>query len=175
MTGHVFEGFGQEPMFPEGMGQLMRNILATPVQDPDGPFVHSFQLPPPPEDQAPLPWIEPDIDLTGMSWEEAQRHTSIGFCRTLMHADWQMVMGATCEPPTWDEAEVFYERMQRTQAEEDAEKRATANHRYWSGPDKFDRKILRAYRVKFRHIGLAPRSVLDDRYRRKQINRRKRR
>jgi hypothetical protein len=56
-----------------------------------------------------------------------------------------------------------------------AEKRATANRRYWSGPSKFDRQILRAYRVKFRHLGLAPRSVLDERYRRRQINRRRRR
>lgn len=74
----------------------------------------------------------------------------------------------------WDEAESFDERIQHTKADEDAEKRATANRRYWSGPDKFDRQILRGYRVKFRHIGLAPRSVLDDRYRRRQINRRRR-
>lgn len=117
---HSFEGIGPEPMFPEGIGQLMRNILSSPEQPDGGPFVHSFQPAVPPDDAPLLPWMDPEFDLTSMTWEEAQRHASIGFCRTLLHADWQMVMGVNCEPPTWAEAEAFYEKVQAEQRTEEA-------------------------------------------------------
>lgn len=126
MTDQTFDGIGQEPAFPEGMGQLMRNILANPERQDGGPFVHSFQPPAATDDVPLLPWMDPEFDLTGMTWEQAQRRASIGFCRMVMHADWQMFMGANCEPPTWAEAEAFYEKVQAEKRAEEAALAAAA-------------------------------------------------
>lgn len=42
------------------------------------------------------------------------------------------------------------------------------NRIYWSGPNKLERKIVKAFHVKPSDIGLAPRSVLKTMKRRKR-------
>lgn len=54
------------------------------------------------------------------------------------------------------------------------ERRPLEHRRAWSGPDKFDRQILRMYRVSAADIGLVPRSVFSSEYRRRQRARVKR-
>jgi hypothetical protein len=55
------------------------------------------------------------------------------------------------------------------------ERRAQERRRLWSGPDKMDRQLLRAYRLPWRVLGLVPPSAFSSEYRRRQRARVKRR
>lgn len=59
--------------------------------------------------------------------------------------------------------------------EQHEERVAAAHRRAWSGPDKVERQILRAFGVSAQQIGSAPRSVFSPGYRQRQRNRVKRR
>jgi hypothetical protein len=116
----IFEGIDPErPLFPDGIGGFLRGVLAEPERQPGGPVTHTFQYTPPPEPEPLLPWMDPAVALSTMSWEEAQRHASIGFCRMLMHSDRQAILGADSEPPTWAEAEAFYDRVEAERCAEE--------------------------------------------------------
>ena len=52
---------------------------------------------------------------------------------------------------------------------------AASNSRYWSGPDKSDRRLLRSYGLSAEELGLVRRSAFSAEYRRRQRARVKRR
>lgn len=52
---------------------------------------------------------------------------------------------------------------------------AASNGRYWSGPDKMDRRLLRAYGLSAAELGLVRRSAFSPEYRRRQRARVRRR
>ncbi len=112
MTDSISDGIdAEQPLFPGGIGEMLR-ALAAPEQQSGTPTVHTFQ-PAAAEEPVPLlPWMDPGLDLSAVTRQEAQRHASIGFCRMMLHADRQAVLGTDSEPPTWAEAEAFYERVQ---------------------------------------------------------------
>lgn len=120
------------------------SAVLAPPEQAGPPYVHTYQQP------------EPELVLDDQG-------------RPVLGDDGEAVMRV----PIWPSYTLTFE-FTPPEIDAAAEKRATANRRYWSGPDKLDRQILRAYRVKFRHLGLAPRSVLDGRYRLKQRARRRR-
>lgn len=60
------------------------------------------------------------------------------------------------------------------QLPEAREREAEETRRAWSGPDRLQRQILRAFRVAAADIGLVPRSVFSSEYRRRQRARVKR-
>ena len=45
---------------------------------------------------------------------------------------------------------------------------AASNSRYWSGPDKVDRRLLRSYGLSAVELGLVAKSVFSSEYRRRQ-------
>ena len=55
------------------------------------------------------------------------------------------------------------------------ERVAAAHRRAWSGPNRLERQILRAYKLSAQQIGTAPRSAFSPAYRQRQRNRVKRR
>jgi hypothetical protein len=176
---------------PDGIGALLHAMLAPPTQD-GPPYVHTFQHPEPvpvldddgqpvlDEDGEPVTQVPllpthtitigdgAPVQVEGLRLEYDLGERGRLPVADLTMGEFSMSFKAT---PEWT---AFFANASLALEPHD-ERWFTQTRRYWSGPDKFDRKILRAYRVKAAHIGLAPRSVLDDRYRRKQRARRRRR
>jgi hypothetical protein len=76
---------------------------------------------------------------------------------------------------SWERAEELHDRVQVEHQRGLAEARALETRRYWSGPSKIERQILKTYQVTARQIGLDPKSVFTPEFRRRQRARVKRR
>jgi hypothetical protein len=74
-----------------------------------------------------------------------------------------------------EHVQTMREQLRAVAMERLAERWAAEQRRYWSGPDRVQRRVLRAFRVSAADIDLAPRSAFSSEYRRRQRARVKRR
>lgn len=166
----------EEPGF-DGIGALMKGVLAGPVA-PDGPpWTHTVRLPEPAEDG-----IEQVSRLVVGVGDDEPFEVDGEF-----RFAWKPADGALTELPGGvlrvDPMEVSFEASPEVlgwfvglaaRLPEMRELQAARHRRAWSGPDRLERLLLRAFRVTARDIGLVRRSVLDEGYRRRQRARVKR-
>ena len=126
---------------------------------------------PPAVELAPLPV---PVESAGWSWEQWQRFANVGVMRDYLQATEEAFLGVPAAV-SWEQAEAFYDRVQAEAARDLAYRWAVETRRYWSGPSRFGRRTLRAFRVSAAAIGLAPKSAFTPEYRRRQRARVKRR
>lgn len=151
----------------EGFGAFIHQVMQPPVED-EPPYTHTYQPAPiEPADDAPVP----DESWT---WDDWQRYTAVMVIRDMETSTDRMLLGAGMPAMSWQEADDLYGLVQARAAEEAARQYAEATRRYWSGPSKLDRQILRAYRMTAAQLGLTPRSAFSGSYRQRQRNRRRR-
>jgi hypothetical protein len=127
-------------------------------------------VPPPAEPTFSIP-----EESAGWSWEQWQRFAGVGLLRDYVRSMDAALLGTAAPEVSWEEAEQLYDRAQAEQARMAEQEWRELTRLYWSGPDKFARRVLRGFGVTAQQAGVVPRSAFSGEYRRRQRARVKRR